>query len=97
MPPLLRGVRSVCSSLDMTGSSVIKIAAVTSGSEVYEISRESGAAMLLQVRLDFTESETILELKIFRTFISLSSIFCLRARDMSSPSSIKNRKCFQKV
>ena len=49
MPPLLRGVRSVCASLDVTGSCVIKIAAVTAGSEVYEISRESGAAMLLQV------------------------------------------------
>lgn len=49
IPPLLRGVRSICASLDLTGSEVIKIAAVTAGSEVYEISRESGAAMLLHV------------------------------------------------
>ncbi|CAB1096047.1 unnamed protein product [Ectocarpus sp. CCAP 1310/34] len=48
VPPLLRGVRSVCASLDVTGSEVIKIAAVTAGSEVYEISRESGSMMLLQ-------------------------------------------------
>ncbi|CAM9122646.1 unnamed protein product [Ascophyllum nodosum] len=47
VPPLLRGVRSVCPSLDVSGSEVIKIAAVTAGSEVYEISRESGATLLL--------------------------------------------------
>ncbi|CAM9178110.1 unnamed protein product, partial [Ectocarpus sp. 13 AM-2016] len=48
VPPLLRGVRSVCASLDVTGSEVIKIAAATAGSEVYEISRESGSMMLMQ-------------------------------------------------
>ncbi len=34
----------------MTGSDVVKIAAVTAGSEIYEISRESGSMTLLQVR-----------------------------------------------
>lgn len=45
----MRSVRSVCASLDVSGSEVIKIAVVTAGSEVYEISRESGAALLLNV------------------------------------------------
>lgn len=49
VPPLLRGVRAVSASLDVTGSEVIKIAAVTAGSELYEISRESASAILLQV------------------------------------------------
>ena len=49
VPPLLRGVRSICALLDMTGSEVIKVAAVTAGSEVYEISKESGSMTLLQV------------------------------------------------
>ncbi|CAN0063286.1 unnamed protein product [Pylaiella littoralis] len=48
VPPLLRGVRSISASLDNTGTKVIKIAAVTAGSEVYEISRESGSMTLMQ-------------------------------------------------
>ncbi|CAM9099953.1 unnamed protein product [Discosporangium mesarthrocarpum] len=48
VPPLLRGVRMVCAQLDLTGTEVIKIAVATAGSEVYEISRESGGAILMQ-------------------------------------------------
>lgn len=42
-------MRAVCAALDLADSDVIKIAAVTAGSELYEISRASGAAILLQV------------------------------------------------
>lgn len=53
----MRSVRSVCASLDVSGSVVIKFAVVTAGSEVYEISRESGAALLLNVSDGWGRSE----------------------------------------
>lgn len=58
MPPLLRGVRAASAALDVTGSEVVTIAAVTAGSEIYEISRESGGAILLQVTDSFAHGRT---------------------------------------
>ncbi|CAM9676121.1 unnamed protein product, partial [Chrysoparadoxa australica] len=48
IPPLAKAIRSVCSLLDFSGTEIIKMCVGTEGSEVYEISAQSGSMILVQ-------------------------------------------------
>lgn len=77
------GLRGACAALDSTGTEVTKMAVVTAGSEVYEISRESGAAILLQVK-DKSDCQhfnrSFIELPVAIS-VSCSVLFCGESRE----------------